>query len=160
MHKLNRNQGIAVFAGVGVMIYLFFSGPLLRLFSAPAAESPFNTNNTTTQMQSGFSAKDVVVGGGALAEKGTIVTAHYAGKLTNGQVFDSSYDRNTPIKFILGAGQVIRGWDEGLVGMREGGKRVLTIAPDYGYGAQAVGAIPANSVLVFEIELVDVEKPQ
>ena len=111
-------------------------------------------------MQSGFSAKDVVVGGGALAEKGTIVTAHYAGKLTNGQVFDSSYDRNTPIKFILGAGQVIRGWDEGLVGMREGGKRVLTIAPDYGYGAQAVGAIPANSVLVFEIELVDVEKPQ
>lgn len=108
-------------------------------------------------IQTGFSAEDVTVGEGALAQSGDRVKAHYVGRLVNGQVFDSSYDRGLPIEFALGAGQVIRGWDEGIVGMRAGGKRVLTIAPDYGYGARAVGAIPANSVLIFEVELVEVE---
>lgn len=108
----------------------------------------------------GFTAQDVTVGTGDLAQAGDTVSAHYVGKLTNGQVFDSSLDRGTPIQFTLGGGQVIRGWDEGLVGMRVGGKRILTISPEYAYGAQAVGAIPANSTLVFEIDLVGVKPKQ
>ena len=154
MKKLTRNQGIAVFAGIGILVYLFFSGPLMNLFKTPNVESQNNQMPTT-----GFSAREITVGEGTIAERGDRLTVHYVGTLPNGQVFDSSRDRNTPITFVLGVGQVIRGWDEGVVGMREGGKRILTIAPDYGYGAESVGPLPANSTLVFEVELLKVEKP-
>jgi len=153
MKQLNKKEGIAIFAGVAVLAYLLFSGPIMNLINGGSTEI------TNKQMETGFKAEDVVVGNGELAERGDTISAHYVGKLTNGQVFDSSLDRGTPIQFVLGVGQVIRGWDEGLVGMRVGGKRILTIAPDFGYGAQAVGAIPANSVLIFEVELVDLKKP-
>lgn len=156
MKKLTRNQGIAVFASIGMLAYLFFSGPLMNLFKTPSAESQQINNQMPT---TGFTTKEVTIGLGPIAERGDRLTMHYVGTLLNGQVFDSSRDRNTPITFILGIGQVIRGWDEGVIGMREGGKRILTIAPDYGYGAQSVGPIPANSTLVFEVELLQVEKP-
>ncbi|MBX4181481.1 FKBP-type peptidyl-prolyl cis-trans isomerase [Candidatus Parcubacteria bacterium] len=109
---------------------------------------------------SGFTSQEVSVGSGAIAEPGDKLTVHYVGTLPDGKVFDSSRDSGTPFSFTLGAGQVIRGWDEGLQGMREGGKRVVTIAPDYAYGEQGVGPIPPNSTLVFEVELLKVEKPQ
>lgn len=152
MNQLNKQERVAVFAVLAVMVYLFFSGPLMNLFTS-------NMQNETenTMIQTGFKAEDVVVGTGKLVESGDKVSAHYVGKLTNGQVFDSSRDRGVPIQFTFGVGQVIRGWDEGIAGMREGGKRILTIAPDFGYGAQSAGAIPANSVLIFEVELVGVE---
>lgn len=154
MTKLNKKEGIAVFVGIAVIGYLFFSGPLMQFFNSSS------DSLTQTQMLStnGFTAQDINVGTGDLAQAGDTVAAHYVGKLTNGQVFDSSLDRGTPIQFTLGAGQVIRGWDEGVVGMRVGGKRVLTISPEFAYGAQAVGAIPANSTLVFEIDLVGVKR--
>ncbi|MBX4206514.1 FKBP-type peptidyl-prolyl cis-trans isomerase [Candidatus Parcubacteria bacterium] len=117
-----------------------------------------NIGDNSAKAASGVSIRDAAVGSGAIAEPGDIVTAHYVGRLPDGKVFDSSRDRGVPISFMLGAGQVIKGWDVGLQGMRVGGKRVLTISPDYGYGAQAVGAIPANSTLVFEVELLDVKK--
>ncbi len=153
MTRLNKKEAIAVFAGIAVIGYLFFSGPLMQFFSSSSASITQNQMLNT----SGFTAQDVTVGTGELAQTGDTVSAHYVGKLTNGQVFDSSLDRGTPIQFTLGTGQVIRGWDEGLVGMRVGGKRILTISPEFGYGAQAVGAIPANSTLVFEIDLVGVK---
>ncbi len=157
MKKLNRKEGIAVFAGIGLLAYLFFSGPLSNLFKIPG----FQNHNENNQMPTtGFTVRDISVGQGPIAEKGDRLTVHYVGTLPNGQVFDSSRDRNTPITFILGVGQVIRGWDEGVLGMREGGKRILTIAPDYGYGAQNAGPLPPNSTLVFEVELLNVEKPQ
>jgi FKBP-type peptidyl-prolyl cis-trans isomerase len=106
----------------------------------------------------GVSVRDVTLGTGEVAEAGDVITAHYVGKLTDGRVFDSSRDRGTPISFMLGTGQVIKGWDEGLKGMKVGGTRVLTIAPEYGYGDRAVGPIPANSTLIFEVELVGVKK--
>lgn len=155
MKQLNRNQWIGVAVALAVLVYLFFSGPLMNLFT-PNTQNETANNMTTTE--TGFKAEDVTVGNGELAQTGDTVRAHYVGKLTNGQVFDSSLDRGTPIEFTLGVGQVIRGWDEGIVGMREGGKRILTIAPDFGYGDRAVGAIPANSVLVFEVELVGIVK--
>lgn len=154
MKKLTRNEGIAVAAGLALLTYLFFSGPLINLF-----RTPMNTPEHASQSQA-VTVRDVTVGTGAIAEPGDKVTAHYVGTLTDGRVFDSSRDRGVPISFTLGIGQVIRGWDEGLQGMRVGGKRILTIAPEYAYGDRAVGTIPANSTLVFEVELVNVEKGQ
>lgn len=101
--------------------------------------------------------EDLVVGTGAEAVAGKKVTVNYKGTLENGTQFDSSYDRGVPFSFTLGAGEVIVGWDQGVVGMKVGGKRVLTIPPDLGYGARSAGTIPPNSVLIFEVELLKVE---
>ena len=91
------------------------------------------------------------------SKKGDTVSVHYAGTLhETGKQFDSSYDRGRPLDFQLGAGRVIKGWDEGLLDMCIGEKRKLTIAPDMGYGSQPVGPIPANSILVFETELMGI----
>jgi len=100
--------------------------------------------------------EDLVVGVGASAASGDTLTVHYVGTLSNGTKFDSSYDRGQPFTFRLGAGAVIPGWDQGLVGMRVGGRRRLTIPPHLGYGSRANGPIPANSTLVFEVELVSI----
>jgi hypothetical protein len=100
---------------------------------------------------------DSVVGKGAEAVTGKSVTVHYTGTLKDGTKFDSSVDRKEPFTFALGAGQVIKGWEQGIVGMKVGGKRKLTIPAELAYGANAVGAIPANSTLIFEVELLEVK---
>jgi FKBP-type peptidyl-prolyl cis-trans isomerase len=110
-----------------------------------------------TTTPSGLRYKDEVVGTGVTAKAGDRVSVQYTGWLENGTKFDSSRDRNQPFEFQLGAGSVIRGWDEGVEGMRVGGRRRLVIPPELGYGARAVGGvIPANSTLVFEVELLSV----
>ena len=106
---------------------------------------------------SGLKYQDLESGEGAAAEPGRQVTVHYTGWLTDGTRFDSSHDRNQPFTFTLGKGQVIRGWDEGVAGMRVGGKRKLTIPPHLGYGPRgAGGVIPPNATLIFEVELLEV----
>jgi FKBP-type peptidyl-prolyl cis-trans isomerase len=101
--------------------------------------------------------EDLNVGTGDEAVAGKTVIVHYTGWLTNGSKFDSSKDRNDPFDFRLGAGQVIRGWDQGVAGMKVGGKRKLTIPPELGYGSRgAGGVIPPNATLVFEVELLAV----
>ena len=104
---------------------------------------------------SGLKYEDTVMGDGDTAEAGQFVTVHYTGWLENGDKFDSSKDRNDPFQFKLGAGQVIRGWDEGVAGMKIGGTRKLTIPAELGYGARgAGGVIPPNATLIFEVELL------
>ena len=101
--------------------------------------------------------QDVVVGTGAEAAVGQQLQVHYIGRLQTGQIFDSSRERGQPFVFTLGAGDVIRGWDQGLIGMKVGGKRVLVIPPSLGYGERGIGPIPPNATLVFEVELLGVE---
>ncbi len=106
---------------------------------------------------SGLKYEDTVEGNGATAEAGQMVSVHYTGWLEDGSKFDSSKDRNAPFQFNLGAGMVIKGWDEGVAGMKVGGTRKLTIPAELGYGARgAGGVIPPNATLIFEVELLDI----
>ena len=107
---------------------------------------------------SGLEYVETLAGTGAQAAAGKTVSVHYTGKLTNGKVFDSSLTRGTPIEFKLGAGRVIKGWDDGIALMKVGGKATLTIPPQLGYGERGSGGvIPPNATLIFEVELVSVK---
>jgi peptidylprolyl isomerase len=109
-----------------------------------------------TTTPSGLQYRDDAVGDGPEARAGQTVSVHYTGTLQNGTKFDSSRDRGQPFQFHLGGGQVIRGWDEGVAGMKVGGRRTLVIPADLGYGSRAIGPIPPNSTLVFDVELLGV----
>ncbi len=127
--------------------------------SAPASSGPAKVSGSPTTTPSGLQYWDMVVGTGATAVPGAMVKVHYSGYLTSGEKFDSSRDRGEPFDFLLGAGQVIRGWDEGVAGMKVGGQRQLRIPPDLGYGAAgAGGTIPPNATLIFDVELLGVQK--
>jgi FKBP-type peptidyl-prolyl cis-trans isomerase FkpA len=117
------------------------------------SDKPAGEQEVTTE--SGLKYSELVVGSGREAMLGDTATVHYTGWLTDGKKFDSSVDRKEPFSFRVGAGQVIKGWDEGVAGMKVGGKRKLTIPPQLGYGARgAGGVIPPNAGLIFDVELL------
>ncbi len=123
-----------------------------------ATSTPTSTPSTMNDTNAaGLEKTDVKVGTGAEAVSGKTVSVHYVGTLDDGTKFDSSRDRGAPFTFPLGAGQVIRGWDLGVVGMKVGGVRKLVIPASLAYGDRAVGSIPAGSTLHFEVELLGVE---
>lgn len=156
MKKITKNQWIAIVVGISVLGFLFYGQNLLGFLGLTV-----NTQDDGPILpETGVDVRDIVVGTGAEAKAGDRLTVHYVGILSDGRVFDSSLDRNTPFVFTLGAGEVIRGWDEGLEGMQVGGRRQLFIAPDYGYGDNAVGTIPANSTLIFEVQLLEIESAE
>lgn len=140
---------------------LVIGGALVWLTSGspePRGDSPPASPGEVVTTKSGLSYIDVEVGKGRTAKKGDTVVVHYTGRLTNGKKFDSSVDRNEPFVFPLGAGRVIKGWDEGVVGMKEGGKRKLIIPPQLGYGERGAGtSIPPNAELHFDVELLKVQ---
>lgn len=122
----------------------------LKIFGANTTKTTFDGTKLVTE--------DIRVGGGKEVKSGDTVSVHYTGWLADGTKFDSSRDRSQPFNFTLGAGRVIAGWDDGLPGMKVGGKSRLTIPSSLGYGAQGVaGVIPPNSVLIFEVELLNVK---
>jgi FKBP-type peptidyl-prolyl cis-trans isomerase len=152
--------------GAIVLIMALYVG--IRLSQEPRLpdepEETADTSQSTAATDKGAPAgtgklekKDLKVGTGAEAKPGQMVTVHYRGTLTNGTKFDASYDRGEPFTFTLGQGQVIKGWDEGVAGMKVGGRRRLVIPPDLGYGPNgSPPKIPGNATLVFEIELLKV----
>jgi FKBP-type peptidyl-prolyl cis-trans isomerase len=157
-----RNQRIAIIVAVLLLIaataflVYYTSRPSQPEANPAAAGLPDTTNLTTTA--TGLQYKDLVLGNGAEAQPGNTVSVHYTGWLTDGTKFDSSLDRGQPFEFPLGARRVIAGWDEGVAGMQIGGKRILVIPSNLGYGsAGAGGVIPPNATLIFEVELLDVK---
>jgi FKBP-type peptidyl-prolyl cis-trans isomerase len=124
----------------------------------PAASGPTKVTGEPIKTASGLEYWDIKVGTGAVAQTGHKVKVDYTGWLTNGKKFDSSVGTGHPFDFMLGGGQVIKGWDEGVVGMKVGGKRQLRIPPDLAYGPKGYpGAIPPNATLIFDVQLVDVK---
>jgi FKBP-type peptidyl-prolyl cis-trans isomerase len=128
-------------------------------FTAPgSAQDKKEEKKKVVTTKSGLKYEDLKEGNGAEAKKGDTVEVHYTGWLTDGKKFDSSLDRGQPFSFRLGAGQVIKGWDEGVASMKVGGKRKLMIPPELGYGARGAGnVIPPNAELVFEVELLKIK---
>lgn len=116
----------------------------------------FDVTGDEQALPSGLRFIEMESGAGAEAAAGRQVVVHYTGWLTDGRKFDSSRDRGQPFDFPLGGGMVIRGWDEGVAGMRVGGRRRLVIPPELGYGSRSVGPIPAGSTLLFNVELLEV----
>ena len=124
----------------------------------PRADDGGPTQPQVVTTPSGLKYVDVAMGAGKTAKAGDMPAVHYVGTFMDGKKFDSSRDRSTPFEFRLGAGQVIKGWDEGIAGMKEGGKRKLIIPPNLGYGERGAGTmIPPNATLIFEVELLKVK---
>jgi FKBP-type peptidyl-prolyl cis-trans isomerase len=134
------------------------TAPAHKAAAKPTASGPTKITGAPTKTASGLEYWDIKVGTGAVAQSGQHVKVDYTGWLTNGKKFDSSVGTGRPFDFMLGASQVIKGWDEGVAGMKVGGKRQLRIPPDLAYGAAgSPGAIPANSTLIFDVQLLDVK---
>ena len=161
-----------IFIGTVVLIIVLF---VVWIFARPtqapidlsqegaqnAAPQQNQINNTDAMEEKTITELNVETtqeGSGPAAEAGDTLRVNYEGRLTNGTVFDSSYQRGEPIEFEVGTGQVIPGWDQGLLGVRAGQKLRLEIPADMAYGNRAVGPIPANSALIFDVEIVDVIK--
>ncbi len=140
---------------IPVLVALALSG---MAFAQADTSAPTKVEGKSKSTPSGVEYWDIAVGTGATAVAGRTVGVHYTGWLTNGKKFDSSVDRGKPIAFPLGAGRVIKGWDEGILGMKVGGKRQLRIPPQLGYGSSGQGAIPPNSILIFDVQLLAVGK--
>jgi FKBP-type peptidyl-prolyl cis-trans isomerase FkpA len=146
------NKSVWLPAAGGVIL-----GALVLVLAAIGDDKKDKKEGNVVTTKSGLKYEDLKVGDGAEAKKGDTVVVHYTGWLKDGKKFDSSHDRKEPFSFKLGAGQVIKGWDEGVAGMKVGGKRKLIIPPELGYGARGAGAdIPPNAELTFEVELLKI----
>lgn len=158
MKKLNQKEWIAVTVALFVIGFFFLFGEnVLRVITRSDARNNSNNARNIKKMDTPeILVQDIVVGTGQEALPGRQVTVEYTGKFTDGKVFDTSVGRGS-FAFLLGAGQVIQGWDKGVVGMKVGGKRILTVPSEYAYGPNDYGPIPGGSTLVFEVELLGVE---
>jgi len=150
--NMNKKTIIAIVAVVVSIGILMGGGLVSGLFTS------VKTQDTTMQQQtSQIESRDITVGTGDVAIVGKEITVNYTGVFQDGKKFDSSLDRGVPFTFTLGAGQVIKGWDIGVEGMRVGGKRILVIPSGFAYGPNDYGPIPGNSTLVFQIELLGIK---
>lgn len=157
-----RRRNLFLFLGIPVILIVAAGGYLIDRYlyqpgKGEAGPPALDASIQTVTTDSGLQYQEIVVGSGAEAKPGVTVSVHYTGWLTDGTKFDSSLDRDKPLVFPLGQGMVIRGWEEGLVGMKVGGKRRLTIPPHLGYGAEgSPPVIPSDATLIFDVELLEV----
>jgi FKBP-type peptidyl-prolyl cis-trans isomerase len=154
---MNKSTIIAVVIAVIAVLAGFY---FIFGFSQSPSTNPASNQSPVSPVNSGkLKIEDLKVGtGSAEVKSGDTISINYVGTLTDGTKFDSSYDRGEPFETQIGVGQVIKGWDEGVIGMKVGGKRRLTIPPDLGYGEQGAGAqIPPNATLIFEVELMGIK---
>jgi FKBP-type peptidyl-prolyl cis-trans isomerase len=178
---INKYEAMGIFASVGFMALALF---LLRIETIPLITKNLSTTNQLATVSvvdetkgskqkalsetiidsiddSGVVQKlivdDVVLGSGVEASVGDTVTVHYIGSLQNGQQFDNSNLRGEPFSFTLGENRVIAGWEQGIIGMKKGGERILVIPPQLAYGDRAIGPIPANATLIFSVKLLEVQ---
>lgn len=152
---------------VGIVISIVFLAVILafaqtaqkQTAARPNTNAPTKVTGDGVKTPSGLQYWDITVGPGAEAKSGSHVKVHYTGWLTSGKKFDSSVDANQPFDFTVGAGDVIKGWDEGVAGMKVGGKRQLRIPPSLGYGASGTPGvpIPPNAMLIFDVQLLGVK---
>ena len=143
MKKVSKEEGIAVAVALVVVFgLLFYGNQIFQAFDPSTSNAAGGVSDIATTRA---------------VKAGDSVSVHYVGTLVNGTKFDSSIDRGEPITFVVGAGQLIKGFDDGVVGMKVGEKKKLTISPEMGYGSQQVGPIPPNSTLIFEVEIVSIK---
>lgn len=176
---INKFEATGIFVCVGIMAFALFlmridvqtnllsatsddsqTATIINASEDGAEEKLLNSVKDSIDMDGGVNnmiIDDVVIGEGPEVKAGDSISVNYIGTLQNGQQFDNSYTTGTPFTFTVGEGRVIKGWDEGVVGMKKGGQRILVIPADLAYGTKAVGPIPANATLVFSIELLDIK---
>jgi FKBP-type peptidyl-prolyl cis-trans isomerase len=158
--EFRMTRYVAVIAIVIALTAIFLIAQSATKKSAASnTSSPTKVIGEGVKMPSGLTYWDIRVGNGETAKEGSRVLVHYTGWLTDGKKFDSSVDAGQPFKFTIGNGEVIKGWEEGIAGMRVGGKRQLRIPPELGYGAQGTpdGPIPPNATLIFDVKLLGVQ---
>lgn len=149
--------GIVVLIVAGI-IYTVISGRKEENMSNPDLNTPSASINPSTSNSAELKIEDIKEGTGSAVKSGDTIIINYSGTLLNGTKFDSSYDRGQPFQTQIGVGQVIKGWDQGLIGMKVGGKRRLTIPSSLAYGERgAGGVIPPNATLIFDLELLEVK---
>ena len=151
-NRTNQKDLIVVLLSVFIVGFFFIFGPTAISLIKKLKPAQAIVSGPQVLIQ------DESIGKGDEVALGSRVTINYTGRLVNRKVFDSSLSRNEPFQFVLGSGQVISGLDKGIVGIRVGGKRIITIPPELGYGKANYGSIPANSTLIFEVELLKAEK--
>jgi hypothetical protein len=160
-----RNRQRTIIGIIAIMVLALIAFLVYRDYTTKSPKYPIGTLDTTPPTPSasaittasGLTYEDLQVGDGATAKTGDSVTVNYTGWLEDGTKFDSSIDRGQTFDFTIGAGNVIVGWDEGVAGMRVNGARLLVIPPSLGYGSTANNSIPANSTLIFEVQLVAIK---
>ena len=162
MKKLSKKEWIAAGISIAFIAYMFFGNTITDTFNTLNNTGAQNNQTASVNNSSGLSvqAQDLVIGTGPAVEKGMQVGVNYVLKLADGSVIQDSklVNGGKPFNFIAGAGQLIPGWEMGILGMKVGGKRMIVIPPELGYGSQQVGPIPPNSTLVFELEVISAVK--
>ena len=155
---MNKKKGIVITISA-VVVFVLVGGSVLwnNFTNSNNNQSQNQMTQDQNQAQSQIQIKDITVGTGDIATAGKEVTVDYTGVFADGTKFDSSLDRGVPFTFKLGSGMVIKGWDIGIEGMKVGGERILVIPPEFGYGSQAYGPIPASSTLIFQVKLLGVK---
>jgi len=159
MKKLSKKEWIAVAIAIVFVGYTLFGGEVMNMFQKNITNGILPDTASVANSSNGVTINDIVVGQGPKVEVGQLVSVNYLLSLADGTVIQNSKDFGTPFQFVLGAGQVIPGWEQGFENINVGGVRTISIPPELAYGAEQAGPIPPNSTLIFTVEVIDATSP-